>query len=408
MTAAGLLGWISLAIVTQLVIGITITVLRRGSARLPLRPVRSVQLAWPGLRTFRVESRTYEDPSRSQCSFHLVPADGMALLPFRPGQFLTVVASIGAAPGPDQPSVPLALESRCYSLSDAPRSDRYRITVKRARAPIDHPEAPVGVVSNYLHDRVNVGSTLELRAPSGQFVIDPDPTIPVVLIGGGIGVTPLLSMLLWCLAEQPERRVTFFHGVRSSADHAFSVVERVLASRYPGLDLHVLYSAPLPGDVEGRDFTHRGVITLDLIARVVPASRHTYYVCGPAAMMEVIVPGLSAAGVADSDLHFEAFGPATVRRRPGAASVLQAPVEVQFRESGRTIMWDGDTATLLDFAESNGITIPAGCRSGSCGTCETRLESGTVVYPIAPEYDVTAGFCLPCVGVPRTPVVLGA
>jgi ferredoxin-NADP reductase len=202
--------------------------------------------------------------------------------------------------------------------------------------------------------------------------------------------------------------VTLFHGVRSSADHAFKTVVRDLAAQHPNLELHILYSAPEAGDVEGRDFNHPGVLTLDLITRTVPFGRHLYYVCGPAAMMELVVTGLSAAGVADGDIHFEAFGPATVRRGPRTVAVPQATFDVQFRQTGRTLPWDGASATLLDFAESNGIAIPTGCRSGSCGTCETRLVEGRVAYATAPEYDVTTGFCLPCVAVPQSAVVLDA
>jgi ferredoxin len=87
---------------------------------------------------------------------------------------------------------------------------------------------------------------------------------------------------------------------------------------------------------------------------------------------------------------------------------VDASFEVQFRESGRTLTWDGSSATLLDFAASHDISIPAGCRSGSCGTCETRLVKGNVAYATPPEYDVTAGFCLPCVAVPQSAVVLDA
>jgi uncharacterized protein len=408
MTASGLLVWISLAVVTQLAIGITVAARRRGVGQAPTRLARAMPLAWPGVRAFRVDARVFEDPSHSQCSFHLVPVDGASLPSFRPGQFLTVVVPIAAPSVVIEDAAAFELESRCYSLSDAPRADGYRVTVKRARAPIGRPDLPAGVVSSYLHDRVTVGTTLQVRAPAGQFAIDPDPSTPIVLIGGGIGVTPLLSMLLWCLAEQPERPVTMLHGVRSSADHAFKSVERDLADRYPRLDLHVFYSEPDTSDVVGKDFTHRGVITLELIARIVPEGRHQYYVCGPAAMMEAIVPGLAAAGVADSDIHFEAFGPATVRRGRGAALVSHAPLDVQFRDSGRTLTWDGASTTLLDLAESNGISIPVGCRSGSCGTCETRLVSGTVAYATAPEFDISTGFCLPCVGVPQSAVVLDA
>jgi uncharacterized protein len=408
VTAPALLIWITLAVVLQLLVAITVAMRARAMPLSEVGSARALQAAWSGLRTFRVTSLAFEDACHSQCSFYLTPIDGTPLPPFRPGQFLTIAVPITPAPDAGADDNAPDVVTRCYSLSEAPRSDRYRITVKRAAPPRDRPAAPAGIVSNFFHDRVTAGTTLEVRAPSGQFMIDPDPKVPVVLIGGGIGITPLLSMLLWCLAEQPARRVTLLHGVRSGADHAFKSVVRDLALTHSDLDLHILYSAPEAGDVEGRDFTHRGVVTLDLIARIVPAGRHQYYVCGPAAMMALVVPGLAAAGIPDGDIHFEAFSPATVRRGAGALPVPQAAFDVQFRETGRTLTWDGASASLLDFAESNGITIEAGCRSGSCGTCETRLVTGSVAYAAAPEYDVTAGFCLPCVAVPQSAVVLDA
>lgn len=408
MTAPILLACISLAILGQLALGIFVAIRGRGASEAPILSSRTVQAAWQGLRAFRVDARTFEDPSHSQCSFRLVPVDGDALPRFQPGQFLTFVVPIAGVSDGDARAVPIASLTRCYSLSDAPRDDAYRITVKRAQAPLNRPDIPVGIVSNYFHDHVVVGTTVEARAPSGQFVIDPDPSVPVVLIGGGIGVTPLLSMLLWVLAEQPRRHITLFLGVRSGADHAFKAVLRDLAASHQNFDLHVLYNSPEVDDVEGRDFTHRGVITLGLLEPLVSAGRCTYYVCGPSPMMELIVPGLAAAGVESGDIHFEAFGPASVRRGPDLLSAPSSRFEVQFRHSGRTVTWDGAAPTLLDFAESNGITIEAGCRSGSCGTCETRLVQGTIGYPEVPAYDVTAGFCLPCVGVPQSAVVLDA
>lgn len=407
MTAPLLLAWISLIIVAQLLLGIVVTIRSRGATEVPVLSARTAQAAWQGLRTFRVDERTFEDSSHSQCSFRLVPVDGNALPPFQPGQFLTFVVPGSAVPlAAGDPAVDSF--TRCYSLSDAPSADAYRITVKRAMAPRARPELPAGIVSNYFHDRLTVGTTVEARAPSGQFVLDPDASVPVVLIGGGIGVTPLLSMLRWMLAQQPQRHITLFLGVRSGADHAFKAVLHDLAASHPNFDLRVLYSSPEVDDVEGRDFTQRGQVTLDLLGPLLSSVRHEYYVCGPPAMMELIVPRLAAAGVEARDIHFEAFGPATVRRGPGLPSATAAHFEVQFRQSARTVTWDGSAATLLDFAESNGITIESGCRSGSCGTCETRLVEGSVAYAEAPSYQCTPGFCLPCVGVPRSALVLDA
>ena len=115
---------------------------------------------------------------------------------FKPGQFLTVVVTMPAESVDGQSDPAPERLTRCYSLSDVPRPDGYRITVKRATAPHSSPEDAVGRVSTFLHAHAAVGSTLEVRAPSGQFVITSDAMVPVVLVGGGIGITPLLSMLI--------------------------------------------------------------------------------------------------------------------------------------------------------------------------------------------------------------------
>ncbi len=397
-----------MVIIAQVGLGILFAMRARQRGVALLVASRDRVAAWPGLRQFRIASRTLEDPSGSQCSFQLVPVDGIALPAFSPGQFLTLVVPMPAEPLDAVADLPPERLTRCYSLSDAPHPDAYRITVKRAMAPRSSPDAAPGRVSGFLHAHALVDMTLEVRAPSGQFVLSADATRPVVLVGGGIGITPLLSMLTWSLANHPERPVQLFYGVRSSADHAFASVLADLAAAHPMFDLHMVYSAPTPDDVAGRDYRHRGVITLALLASHVRDPQSQYFVCGPPAMMAVIVPGIAAAGVAVADVHFEAFGPASVRRDAPVLAVGASPFDVRFLSAGRTIPWDVTMPTLLDFAESNGITIAAGCRSGSCGTCETRIMEGSVTYPVVPSYAVTSGFCLPCVGVPASALVLDA
>jgi ferredoxin len=138
----------------------------------------------------------------------------------------------------------------------------------------------------------------------------------------------------------------------------------------------VVYSRPGANDVQGRDYRHAGHVDIDLLRRTLPHGRHPFYVCGPAAMLQSLVPALADWGVPRQDIHFEAFGPASVRFEPAEAKEpvahAAAEVEVRFHRSGRTLAWDGQDANLLDFAERHGVAVDAGCRSGSCGTCETR------------------------------------
>jgi ferredoxin-NADP reductase len=416
LTAPLLLAYIFAALLLQLAVGIGVAVWRRRSAAAAAPAATDAELprvssaAWPGWRELRIARREFEDAAHTQCSFYLEPVDGRPLPEFRPGQFLTFSLQVAGA-GDDAQGGARTI-TRCYSLSDRPDPKSYRITVKRVPAPADRPDLPPGASSNHLHDRVHEGDVLKVKAPSGHFFIDLDPAIPAVLIAGGIGITPLLSMLRWCLAEQPGRTVHLYYGLRHSAEHAFKQILEELAGSQPRFHLNVVYSRPGPNDQQGRDFQHSGHVDVDLLRRTLPHGRHQFYVCGPAPMMESLVPALARWGVPEQDIHYEAFGPASVPSAQGAPKDLgpglAAPVEVRFRRSGRTLMWDGQDETLLDFAERHGVAVDSGCRSGGCGTCETKLISGTVRYAREPDHDVAPGHCLLCVGRPESALVLDA
>jgi ferredoxin len=165
-------------------------------------------------------------------------------------------------------------------------------------------------------------------------------------------------------------------------------------------------------DREGVDYQHLGRVDLPLLKQTLPHGEHQFYICGPTAMMESLVPDLGAWGVASKDVHFEAFGPATVRSPKGEAAVQGADaaiaIPVHFQRSGRTLTWNGKEGNLLDFAEAHGIQVESGCRSGSCGSCVSTLVSGVVDYDSPPDYDLAPGQCLLCVGKPRAPLALDA
>jgi ferredoxin-NADP reductase len=291
-------------------------------------------------------------------------------------------------------------------------ANHYRITIKRVTAPVDPAGLPAGAVSNYFHDHVHVGDTLHLHAPAGHFYLDAQAHAPVVLIAGGIGITPLMSMLRWCAEHQPQRPIKLYYGVRNSAEHAYKAALEDMARQQPQFQLQVVYSRPLPEDRAALDYQHRGHVDLALLKKTLPHGAHQFYLCGPAAMLESLVPALVQWGVAPTDVHFEAFGPSNVRL-PGApadqvANPSSSTLDVHFMRSGRTLQWTGQHANLMDFAEAHGIAVESGCRSGSCGSCLTRLTSGTVAYDHVPDFDLSPGQCLLCVGKPRSPLVIEA
>ena len=416
MTAPLLLAYICAALLFQVAVGIGVAVWRRRDdvATDPTDAAggapQVASAAWHGWREFRVARREFEDAARTQCSFYLEPVDGIPLAPFLPGQFLTFalqVADTGAAEHREERAL-----IRCYSLSDQPDPQHFRVTIKRVPAPASRPDVPPGASSNHFHDRVRAGDVIKVKAPAGRFHIDRDPTVPAVLVAGGIGITPLMSMLRWCLAEQPERTVHLYHGLRSSDEHAFKEQLELLAASHPRFRLNVVYSRPGPNDLPGRDFQHVGHVDVELLRRTLPHGRHQFYVCGPPPMMESLIPAIVNWGVPQEDIHFEAFGPASVHLAGGTPTASgpspATSIEVRFRGSARTLVWDGQDASLLDFAERHGVVVDSGCRSGGCGTCETKVVSGVVGYAHAPDHDVAPGHCLLCVGRPQSALVLEA
>ena len=178
------------------------------------------------------------------------------------------------------------------------------------------------------------------------------------------------------------------------------------------MHLHVIYSQAGAEDVQGRDFQHAGWLDIALLRLTLPQGRHQFYVCGPPAMMESLVPALIDWGVPAQDVHFEAFGPASIKlpgaADSGAAANKTPTFAVSFSHSDRTLVWDGQDANLLDFTDRHGLAIDSGCRAGSCGTCETRLINGTVHYDHQPDHDIAPGHCLLCVGRPTSALVLEA
>lgn len=370
--------------------------------------------AWPGWRDFRITGRQFEDTSKSQCSFFLQPVDGRLLADFKPGQYVTVSLPAGATAGGGKPleAGPERRLIRCYSLSDQHDPAAYRLTIKRALAPPDRRDLPPGLASNYLHDVVQEGDVLKLKAPAGQFFLDRDATVPAVFIAGGIGITPMVSMLRWSLANQPQRAVHLYYGVRNSADHAFKSQLEALAGSTPAFALHVVYSSAGPSDVLDRDYQHAGYIDIDLLRNTLAHGRHQFYVCGPPPMMQNLVPALRDWGVQEADIHYEAFGPATVRPAIPTSNepLAGTPVswDVRLCRTGRTLVWDGQDNNLLDFVERQGVAVDSGCRSGSCGTCEAKLVSGAVRYVDQPDYDISPGHCLLCVAMPTSALVLEA
>lgn len=424
MTSLHLLSWIAASILLQLAVYLGIGFWRHWTGFLALRhkvddldeAVKPPEVAaatearppaWSGLRTFKLARRTIEDAAQTICSFELVPQDGQALPPFLPGQYLTFSLDIPTASGATQPVV------RCYSISNAPDPSHYRVSIKRAPAPANT-LFPPGRSSSFFHDHVKEGSLLQLRAPAGHFYLDRSEA-PVVLIAGGVGITPMLSMLTWCLSQQAGREVWLFYGVRHSQELVMQTQLAALAAAHPNFHLHFCLSEAAPEALVGQKYQRPGRVDVALLRALLPLKPYHYYICGPTPMLQSLVPALEDWGVPDSHIHFEAFGPASIQRKkastsagaPGAADVA-TDIMVTFAKSGKQVIWQADAGTLLDFAEANGMRVDSGCRAGGCGSCQTTITAGEVTYRQTPDFDPEPGTCLLCVCTPKTSVTLEA
>jgi len=372
-----------------------------------IKEVQSSELSWPGLRKFTVRKKVAE--GGDVFSFYLVPHDGKPLPAFKPGQFLTFNLHFRGKGRDAEKEV-----VRCYSLSDSPgHADCYRISIKKVLPPRDKPELPPGVASSYFHDQLQEGDILDLKAPSGKFFLDTAQQSPVVLIGGGIGITPVLSMVNTIAELELKREVWFFLGVRNQRDHIFKEHLQNLALEHENIRLNVCYSNPTDTDVEGEDYQHNERVSVDLFKRVLPSNNYDFYICGPPPMMKSLTEGLKKWGVPNNHVYFEAFGPASVRKAPTEAERKDKgdagpKYNVVFAKSNKTLPWDASGGSILDFALSNGMNIDSGCRAGNCGTCLTAIKSGQVTYIQEPGTVPETGTCLTCISAPSGDLTLDA
>ncbi len=363
--------------------------------------IEKTQNTWSGFRKFEVAEKINEIPDCH--SIYLKPHDGRPLPPFEPGQFLTFKFLV-----PDHTGDVI----RCYSLSDAPGRDYYRITVKKVPPPRGKPEIPPGLSSTFVNEVLNKGDIIDVRAPNGGFYLKRQHRRPVVLIGGGVGITPVLSMLNYICEHEPDRETWFFFGAPNKSQHIMKAHLRQIAADNPNVRMNICYSDPTDDDVLGEDYDHHARVSVELFKKLLPSNNFEYYFCGPPPMMNSLDADLKAWGVPEADIHYEAFGPASVKKAPPPAPVdgatPAAGIAVTFAKSGKTIEWTPAIGTLLDLAEANGVDIASGCRAGSCGTCLTAVLDGEVGYATPPDAAIENGSCLACVGAPKGPVKIDA
>ncbi|NWK80154.1 hybrid-cluster NAD(P)-dependent oxidoreductase [Aquitalea sp. LB_tupeE] len=316
---------------------------------------------------------------------------------FKPGQFVTLELEIDGEP-----------QMRSYTLSSAPSIPySFSITVKRV---------PSGVVSNWLHDNLVEGMLLAIHGPAGQFNCIDHPARKVLLLSGGVGITPLMSMARWFFNTNAEVDMAFVHSARTPADIIYRAELDYMSTRIDNFHLHLICEHTPVGQAWSG---YRGYLGKDMLALIAPDfMERAVFCCGPAPYMRAVRQLLQQAGFDMANYHEESFG-ATPEADASLASAQAASAQtdsaadtathcISFKDSGKSVQVSAEI-TLHAAAASAGIKLPKACGMGICGTCRVKVLSGETDMQhnggITDE-EIEEGYVLSCCTRPRSNVQL--
>jgi ferredoxin-NADP reductase/DMSO/TMAO reductase YedYZ heme-binding membrane subunit len=332
-------------------------------------------------------------------TFRLVAPSGTTL-PFQylPGQFLTLRLNLD---GRDV--------RRSYTIASSPTRTAYcELTIKREEQ---------GYVSRYLHDVMREGAMFNVSAPAGRFTFTGAEAQAIVMIAGGVGITPLMAKIRYLTDIAWPGKIYLVYSVKTERDIIFRSELEELQRRFSNLRVDIT----LTRDASVRWTGMRGRLAATMLMRIVPdIAQARVHLCGPTEMVEPLKKALRELGVADEQMKAEAFGSPNWKRSAG--STVLAPNEsehkngaaltssIHFARSNKCLAGVG-TRTVLELAESVGIALPYDCRSGVCGQCKTRLLSGSVgmaAEDALDPLDRANGVILACQATCRGDVVVDA
>jgi len=367
-----------------------------GSGNAGLAPAAAAHPAAPGFRPLTVTAIEHE--CADVLSLTLQSADGHPLPVALPGQYV-VLRLRGTTGG--------GTFFRSYSLSAAPSTERYRISVK---------VEPNGAAGTYLHEHVHAGDALDVSSPRGSFVLDAGDR-PIALLSAGIGATPVLAMLHALAASRSTRRVFWLHGARDRQHHPFAAEVRGLIFALASGRSHVCYSRPGSCDKLGEDFDAAGHLSRSVFEEIGLPRDADVYLCGPTRFMAEMKEALATFGVTPARIHAEIFNGGESLTPGVVGAVAHAPHRpaddaatgpvVSFARSGIAAHWKPSAhQSLLELAEACDVPVRWSCRTGVCHNCESGLVSGTVAYGPEPLDPPAEGNLLICCSRPVGDVVV--
>jgi ferredoxin-NADP reductase/DMSO/TMAO reductase YedYZ heme-binding membrane subunit len=370
---------LAFAAVLAVLLGFRIVASRRRLQ--PAQAAATPPRLWSG--PLRVTSIVEETPDVR--TFRLADPFGRPL-PFKhlPGQYLVI-----------SPVIDGRKVNRTYTIASSPTQPDYcEITVKREEN---------GYVSRHLHEALREGHVVNVSAPAGRFTFSEAGSSSIVLIAGGVGITPLMSILRDLTARRWKGEIHFIYCAKTPRDIIFRRELEDLQTRFPNLRLHVTLTRAQGTEWAGR----HGRITAELLREIVPdLARHPVYICGPASMMEPTIQMLRELGVPNDQIKSEAF--VAAKRAETAPASAESPAissqaaagaqdspsfgadpavpALTLARSGKSLPLDSEK-TLLEIAENGGLTLDYECRSGICGTCKARLLGGRVTMDVQDALD---------------------
>ncbi|MGK7957469.1 MAG: 2Fe-2S iron-sulfur cluster-binding protein [Crocosphaera sp.] len=348
------------------------------------------------------------------------------LFNYKPGQFVTLNLNINNK-----------VVKRSYSISSTPsRPHTLEITVKRVPAPADVPDAPPGLVSNWLHDHLKVGDEITLTGPSGKFTCVDNNATKLLFISAGSGITPMMSMSRWALDTVANRDITFVHSARSPRDIIYRKELEAMATNHSNFNLALTMTRKTTGDAW---WGFQGRLNEVLLPAICPDFKErVIYVCGPDGFMKGVKNLVESLGFPMENYYQESFGSSNKKRSPSSQeknnhpsavptpkpisnnnhSTTSKPVSdsntsypVVFAKSENEVLCD-QQISLLELAEEEMIEIDSSCRSGGCGSCKVKKIEGNIRYEgdadgLDPN-DQEEGYILTCIAYPQGKVIIDA
>lgn len=325
-------------------------------------------------------------------------ANPTVLFDYKPGQFVTLHLNINGQP-----------VDRSYTISSTPsRPHTLEITVKRVPAPPDAPTASPGIVSNWLHDHLQVGAELEISNPMGDFTCAEHPARKILLLSAGSGITPMMSMSRWAYDAAADLDITFFHSARSCRDLVFQQELDRMSTQHPNFHLHLsLTREQAESDWQGLI----GRLDPKMLTKIAPDFKErAVYVCGSESFMSSTKTLLEQLDFPMDNYFQESFGAcqlaptlAEVKTANKNKAAKSTSALVVFSKSDTEIKSERDES-ILQLGKRENVRLKSGCGIGSCGVCKVKKIQGEVKYKSAPDrlssIEQAAGLILPCIAYP--------